>query len=178
MILCLDVGNTHIYGGVFIQGEISFRFRYDTKQIHTSDQIGIFLRSVLRENSIDPTKIAEIAISSVVPNIDYSLRAACIKYFSITPFVLQVGVKTGLKIKTVNPAEVGADLISEAIAAIHHYPNDNIIIVDFGTTTTYTAINTRQEFLGLPYYPGSRPRWRLSSEMPRPCLWWRSSSQI
>jgi type III pantothenate kinase len=154
MILCLDVGNTHIFGGVFDSSGIQFRFRYDTKQPHTSDQIGVFFRSVLRENNIDATHIKKIAIASVVPGIDYSLRSACIKYFDIEPFVLQAGVKTGLKIKTVNPTEVGADLIAEAIAGIHQYPQKNIIIVDFGTATTYIAVNDRQEFLGVTILPG------------------------
>lgn len=154
MILCLDVGNSHIFGGVFSGESITLRFRYDTKQPHTSDQIGVFFRSVLRENNIDAKLIKQIAIASVVPSIDYSLRSACIKYFDIEPFILQAGVKTGLKIKTANPTEVGADLIAEAIAAVHQYPKQNIIIVDFGTATTYAAVNDRQEFLGVTILPG------------------------
>lgn len=154
MILCLDVGNSHIFGGVFDGDQIQMRFRYDTKQPHTSDQIGVFFRNVLRENNIEAQQIKQIAIASVVPNIDYSLRSACIKYFDIEPFILQAGVKTGLKIKTANPAEVGADLIAEGIAGVHQYPNKNLIIVDFGTATTYLAINDRQEFLGVTILPG------------------------
>src|SRR5579871_4810272 len=132
MILCLDVGNTHIFGGVFDKDEIILRFRYDTKQPHTSDQIGVFFRSVLRENNIEASKIKQIAVASVVPSIDYSLRSACIKYFDAEPFVLQAGVKTGLKIKTEHPEKVGADLVAEAIAGVHRYPKKNLIIVDFG----------------------------------------------
>lgn len=154
MILCLDVGNSHIFGGVFADGQIKMRFRYDTKQPHTSDQIGVFFRNVLRENNVDPGKIKKIAIASVVPGIDYSLRSACIKYFDIEPFVLQAGVKTGLKIRTHNPAEVGPDLIAEAIAGVHQYPGKNLIIVDFGTATTYLAVNSKQEFLGVTILPG------------------------
>lgn len=154
MILCLDVGNTHIFGGVFKGEKIQFRFRYDTKQPHTSDQIGIFFRSVLRENNIDPAHIQHIAIASVVPSIDYSLHSACIKYFNIEPFVLRAGVKTGLKIKTAHPTEVGADLIAEAIAGVHQYPEKNIIIADFGTATTYLAVNHLKEFLGVSILPG------------------------
>ncbi len=154
MILCLDVGNTHIFGGVFAGNTIQMRFRYDTKQPHTSDQIGVFFRNVLKENNIDASRIQKIAFASVVPSIDYSLRSACIKYFNIEPFVLQAGVKTGIKIKTANPTEVGADLIAEAIAGVHHYPEKNLIIVDFGTATTYLAVNDRQEFLGVTILPG------------------------
>ncbi len=154
MILCLDVGNTHIFGGVYHGKQIVLRFRYDTKQPHTSDQIGIFFRNVLRENNIEFKNIKKIAIASVVPSIDYSLRAACIKYFDIEPFVLQAGVKTGIKIKTEHPEKVGADLVAEAIAGVHQYPKQNIIIVDFGTATTYLAVNDRQEFLGVTILPG------------------------
>lgn len=154
MILCLDVGNSHIFGGVFEDEHIQMRFRYDTKQSHTSDEMGVFFRTVLRENNIDVNLIKQIAIASVVPSIDYSLRSACIKYFNIEPFILQAGVKTGLKIKTVNPNEVGADLIAEAIAGVHQYPKKNLIIVDFGTATTYLAVNDRQEFLGVTILPG------------------------
>lgn len=154
MILCLDVGNTHIFGGVFQGDQIVLRFRYDTKQPHTSDQIGIFFRCVLRENNIDAGQIQQIAIASVVPGIDYSLRSACIKYFNIEPFVLQTGVKTGIKIKTEHPEKVGADLVAEAIAGVHQHPKKNLIIVDFGTATTYLAVNDRQEFLGVSILPG------------------------
>jgi len=154
MILCLDVGNTHIFGGVFDNQQIVFRFRYDTKQPHTSDQLGVFFRTVLRENNIDYKKIKQIAIASVVPSIDYSLRSACIKYFNVDPFILQAGVKTGLKIRTDHPEKVGADLIAEAVAGVHHYPKTNLIIVDFGTATTYLAVNDHQEFLGVVILPG------------------------
>lgn len=154
MILCLDVGNSHITGGVFQGDNIQTRFRYDTKQTHTSDQIGVFFRSVLRENNVQPESIKQIAIASVVPSFDYSLRSACIKYFNNEPFILQAGVKTGLKIKTANPSEVGADLIAAAIAATHQFPKQAAIIVDFGTATTYTAVNAQQEFLGVTILPG------------------------
>ena len=82
MILCLDIGNSQIFGGVFENENMRFSFRHDTMQMHTSDQIGIFLRSVLRENAIEPTAIKHIAICSVVPNLDYSIVAACRKYFA------------------------------------------------------------------------------------------------
>lgn len=154
MILCLDVGNTNFYGGVFDGDEIKFRFRYNTMQASTSDQLGLFLKSVLKENNI--TDINKISICSVVPSIDYSLRSACIKYFDVEPFILKAGVKTKLKIKTQNPKEVGADLISNAIAAVHRYPNQNVIVVDMGTATTLCSISKEQEYLGCVIMPGMR----------------------
>ncbi|KGP64149.1 pantothenate kinase [Legionella norrlandica] len=155
MILCIDVGNSHIYGGVFDGDEIKLRFRH-TSQVSTSDELGIFLKSVLRENNCSPETIRKIAICSVVPQLDYSLRSACVKYFSTDPFLLQAGVKTGLNIKYRNPIEVGADRIANAIAAIHSYPNQNIIVIDFGTATTFCAISKQRAYLGGAILPGVR----------------------
>ncbi|MEK6730936.1 MAG: type III pantothenate kinase [Pseudomonadota bacterium] len=155
-ILCLDVGNSNIFGGIFENDKIIFRFRYDTRNTTTSDELGLFLKSVLRENNITIQEIKKIAICSVVPQLDYSLIAACKKYFDIEPFGLQVGVKTGIKIKTAAPAEVGADLISGVIAATYRFPNKPIVVVDFGTVTTFAVMNAKKEFLGAVFLPGLR----------------------
>lgn len=155
MILCIDVGNSHIYGGVFEGEEIKLRFRH-TSDVSTSDELGIFLKSVLRENNCQPEKITKIGICSVVPQIDYSLRSACVKYFSIEPFLLQAGVKTGLNIKYRNPVEVGADRIANAIAATQSYPGQNIIVIDFGTATTFCVITAQKVYLGGAILPGVR----------------------
>ena len=148
MILTLDVGNTTIHGGVFDGDQLLMQFRRTSEVSASSDELGVFLRSVLRENSLDPTKITHIAICSVVPEAIHSLRNACLKYFDITPFLLQAGVKTGLKIKYRNPLDVGADRIANAIGATHLHPNENLIIVDFGTATTFCAVNKAKEYLG------------------------------
>ncbi len=155
MILCIDVGNSHIYGGVFEGDEIKLRFRH-TSQVSTSDELGIFLKSVLRENDCSPDKIRQIGICSVVPKLDYSLRSACVKYFSTEPFFLQAGVKTGLNVKYRNPVEVGADRIANAISAVHLYPNQNIIVIDFGTATTLCVITAQKGYLGGAILPGVR----------------------
>lgn len=155
MILCIDVGNSHIYGGVFDGEEIKLRFRH-TSKVSTSDELGIFLKSVLRENNCSPEAIKKIGICSVVPQLDYSLRSACMKYFSIEPFLLQAGVKTGLNIKYRNPLEVGADRIANAIAATHSYPNQNVIVIDFGTATTFCVIGAKKTYLGGAILPGVR----------------------
>lgn len=148
MILALDVGNSQILGGVFKGDASKLVFRRNSKQNNSSDETGIFLRSVLRENGIDPTQIKEIAVCSVVPEVVYSLKNACKKYFNITPFFLQAGVKTGLKIKYRNPLEVGADRIANSIAAAALYPNKNVIIVDMGTATTLDVVTADKEYLG------------------------------
>lgn len=148
MILCLDVGNSQIYGGVFHEGKILLRFRRNSKSGASSDETGIFLRSVLRENDIDPKDIKQIALCTVVPEAMHSLKNACAKYFKLNPFVLQPGVKTGLKLRYKNPLEVGADRVANAVAGTHLYPGENLLIIDFGTATTFCAVTADKEYLG------------------------------
>ena len=156
MILALDVGNSQIFGGVFNHRELTIRFRKESRLPTSSDELGLFLRSVLRENGGDPSHVEQIAICSVVPEIIYSLRSCCRKYFGIDPFILQAGTKTGLKIQYRNPLEVGPDRIANAIAATHLYPDRNVIIVDFGTATTFDAVSAARDFLGGIIVPGIR----------------------
>jgi len=156
MLLCLDIGNSHIFGGIFKKDTVCFSFRYPSSQVNTSDQIGVFLKGVFRENNLDASTVTDIAICSVVPHLDYSLRAACVKYFKKEPFVLQTGVRTGLRVMGKNPASIGADRIANSIGAAHLFPDKNIIVVDFGTATTFCAINARRDYLGGPILPGLR----------------------
>ncbi len=156
MFLCLDIGNTQIFGGVFNEEKIELQFRKSSKVATSSDEFGIYFKTVLRENRIDPAKITKIAMCSVVPDVVYSVRNGCIKYFGIDPFVLQAGVKTGLKIKYQNPLEVGSDRIANAIAATKLYPGKNIIVIDFGTATTFDVLSKEKEYLGGAIIPGIR----------------------
>lgn len=152
MILSLDVGNTQIYGGVFDglagQEKMLISFRRNSKQGSSSDEVGVFLRMVIRENGIDPKQIKQIVLCSVVPEVIYSLKGACQKYFNTTPFILQAGVKTGLRIKYRNPLEVGADRIANSIAATNLYPSQHLILVDLGTATTFCAVSKERDYLG------------------------------
>lgn len=156
MILCIDVGNTTIHGGVFSDSsdKLKFQFRKTSPTQMSSDELGLFFKHVLRENNISPEEIKKISFCSVVPQIVYSLRNACKKYFGVQPFSLQAGVKTGLKIKYRNPLEVGADRISNALGALNLFPSKNFIIVDFGTATTVCVINSEKEYLGGTILPG------------------------
>lgn len=156
MILCLDVGNTLIHGGIFIRGDLQLHFRMHTKSHLTSDELGISLKNILRENNIDPSGVQEIAFCTVVPTLTHSLKNCCRKYFGITPFILQAGVKTGLKIKYRNPSEVGSDRIANAIAATHLYPKTNLIIADLGTAITLCAISKHKDYLGGVIMPGMK----------------------
>lgn len=156
MILVLDVGNSQIYCGVFQQGELISQFRYASTGQSTSDEIGVFLRSALRENGIDPEAIKIVAISSVVPELNYTLRSCCQKYFSLEPMILRPGLKTGLKIAYKDPKEVGSDRIADAMGAIKLFPERNLVVVDFGTATTVCAITKDRVFLGGNIMPGIR----------------------
>ena len=156
MILTLDIGNSQIFGGVFEGEKLRVQFRKTSKGGASSDEMGIFLRSVLRENEVDPRMVKKIAVCSVVPDIVHSIRNCCKKYFQINPFILQSGVKTGLKIKYRNPVEVGADRIANAIGALNLYPGKNLIICDFGTATTYCAISAEKDYYGGLIVPGLR----------------------
>jgi len=156
MILALDVGNSQIYCGLFENDHLRIQFRRTSTTRSSSDELGIFLRAALRENGISPDAIKEIACCSVVPDLNYSLRACCQKYFRIEPMIMRPGIRTGLKIRYKDPKEVGADRIADAMGAVKLFPGKNLIVVDFGTATTVCAINKKREFLGGNILPGLR----------------------
>lgn len=157
MLLCLDVGNTHIVGGLFEGKQLKLRFRYATAQIGTADQFGLFLRGVLDTHGLTPAQIEAVALSSVVPACNYTIRHAITQYLQKAEFfVLQAGVKTGINIKYKNPSEVGADLIAGAIGAVDAFGGKNIVIVDLGTATTLVAVSKKNDFLGGVIMPGMR----------------------
>ena len=167
MILTLDVGNSQIFGGVFDSGELTLRFRRTARPSLSSDELGLFLRGVLRENGSDPPRIEQIAVCSVVPDLLYSLRSCCRKYFGVDPFILQAGAKTRLKIRYRNPLEVGPDRIANAIGAMHLYPGRNLIIIDFGTATTFDVVRASRDYLGGIIVAGHGLPWRRSRRTPR-----------
>jgi type III pantothenate kinase len=154
MLLCLDVGNTQIFAGVFGRGSLKTTFRRTSAIRASSDEYGTFFRAVLREGNIDPDGIQMAAVCSVVPDVVHSLRNCFRKYFRFEPFVLGPGAKTGLKIRYRNPLEVGADKIANAIGAVERYPGRNLLIVDFGTATTLCAVTKDREYLGGVITPG------------------------
>lgn len=155
-LLCLDVGNTHILGGVFAEDRLIARFRYATPLIGTADQLGIFLINILQVNKIVPNEITAAAVASVVPSYDYTIRHTISSYLESPLFVLQSGVKTGLNIKYKNPNEVGADRIANAMGAVNAFPNQHMIIIDMGTATTLCAVSKQKDYLGGIILPGMR----------------------
>lgn len=156
MILCLDVGNSHIFGGLFEGEQLRLTFRKTSGGRSSSDEFGLFFRSVLRENGFDPAAVGNVALCSVVPELIYSLSASVQKYFGAQPFILKAGVKTGLKIRYRNPLEVGSDRIANAIAATGMYPGEDLMIIDLGTATTVDAVTAGRDYLGGVIFPGLR----------------------
>lgn len=154
MLLCVDVGNTQIFAGVYDGEELKVTFRRTSNIRSSSDEFGLFFRSMLRENGIDPAQVEMAAVCAVVPDIVHSLRNCFRKYFQLEPFVLGPGVKTGLKIRYRNPLEVGADKIANSIGALLRFPGRNLLIVDFGTATTLCAVSKEKEYLGGIITPG------------------------
>lgn len=139
MILVVDVGNTNITFGVYEDKNLLTTFRMMTKQPRTSDEYGISLRELLRMNKIEREKIEGIIIASVVPNVMHALEGALVRYIGKKPLIVGPGVKTGIKITSDNPREIGPDRIVDAVAGYELYGGP-ILVLDFGTATTYDLI--------------------------------------
>lgn len=154
MLLVVDVGNTHITLGVFEGKEIKATFRATAKQPRTSDEYGIQLCDLLEHRDFDIKQITDVIISSVVPDVMHSLTSAIIKYFHVRPLV-PTTLDMGLKINTEHPKEIGPDRIVDAVAAYEKYGGP-VIVVDFGTATTYDIVTEDGVFEGGVISPGIR----------------------
>lgn len=146
--LCFDIGNTDIHGAVFSGQEMLFEFRKSNSTRPTVDEFGVFLIQLLQTHGVASSAITEVAAASVVPDSISAVAGACEKYLERSVLVLEAGVKTGLKIRVQEPKDVGADRIGNAMAAVERYPNENLIVIDTGTATTFCAISARGEYLG------------------------------
>lgn len=153
MIFVLDVGNTNTVLGVYDGDELKYHWRMETSRNKTEDEYGMVIKSLLDHVGLSFHHIKGIIISSVVPPIMFSLERMCDKYFNLKPMIVGPGIKTGLNIKYDNPKEVGADRIVNAVAGIHYYGSP-LIIVDFGTATTYCYINEHKQYMGGAIAPG------------------------
>lgn len=170
MIFVLDVGNTNITLGVYEGKKLINYWRINTDRGKSSDEFGMFILDLFRYENIKITDIKAIVIASVVPPIMYSLEHALRKYFKIEPIIVGPGVKTGINIKYDNPKEVGSDRIVNAVAACNLYGSP-VIIVDFGTATTFCAISSKNEYLGGVICPGIRisaeALYQKTAKLPR-----------
>lgn len=153
MIICLDVGNTNIKYALFDGEELKISFRVATEHKKTSDEYGGQLLSILATNGIDVAGIDGGIISSVVPSLDYTMERMCRTYLKINPLLLGGKLKTGMNLRVDNAREVGADRVVNNVAAVKKY-GAPVIVIDFGTATTFNAINARGEFIGGVIAPG------------------------
>lgn len=153
MILVLDVGNTNIVFGIYEGKELLKSWRIATDRNKTADEYGILIKQCFDFENMSHNKIDEVVIASVVPNVMNSLEEMSNIYFGLKPLVVGPGVKTGLNIRYDNPKEVGADRIVNAIGAYEKYGGP-LIIVDFGTATTFCAVAENGDYLGGAIAPG------------------------
>ncbi len=153
MIICLDVGNTNIKFAVFDGETLRLSFRVATEPKKTSDEYGGQLVSILQNNGVSTADIKGGIISSVVPQLDYTLERMCFIYLKIKPLMLAPGLKTGLNLKVNNAKEVGADRVVNNVAAVKKYGYP-LIVIDFGTATTFNVINEKGDFIGGAIAPG------------------------
>lgn len=153
MIFVLDVGNTNTVLGVYDGQDLKYHWRIETSRHKTEDEYGMIIKALFTHENLKASDIDGIIISSVVPPIMFALERMCQKYFNLKPLVVGPGIKTGLNIKYDNPREVGADRIVNAVAGIHLYGSP-LIIVDFGTATTYCYINEDKQYMGGAIAPG------------------------
>lgn len=169
MLLAVDIGNTNITLAVFKKDRMLGNFRMTTKIPRTSDEYGLFLTDLLNTKGITVEEVKSVIIASVVPNIMHSFTNSILKYFKIKPMVVGAGTKTGIRIATSNPREIGADRIVDLVAAYEIYGGP-VIVIDFGTATTYDLVTEEGNFIAGVTSPGIRicanALWQETAKLP------------
>ncbi len=169
MLLAIDVGNTNITLGVFDGEKIVGTFRLNTGIARTSDEYGIVIGDIMELNKIPRDSIKNVIIASVVPAVMHSLTSAVVKYFHTKPIIVEAGIKTGIRVVTENPKQIGADRIVDAAAAYHIYGGP-VLVLDFGTATTYDLVDADGAFVSGVTAPGIRisakALWEDAAKLP------------
>ncbi len=153
MLLAIDLGNTNIKYGVFDGEKLVASFRVSSRISRTADEYGSVLVGLLSDRGIKKGDIDGIIFSSVIPALNYTICHMCEYFFGISPLIVGPGIKTGLNIKADNPREVGADIIVNSVSAYNKYGGP-IVVIDFGTATTFDIINENGELMGVVIAPG------------------------
>lgn len=170
MLLVVDVGNTNIVLGIYDDKKLIADWRLSTAVPRTSDEYGIVVVNLFEKADIDYKMVEAVIVSSVVPTIMYSLEHMIFKYFNVEPLIVGPGIKNGINIKYDNPKEVGADRIVNAVAA-HEIYKRALIIIDFGTATTFCALGIRGDYYGGVISPGikisSEALYERAAKLPR-----------
>jgi type III pantothenate kinase len=169
MILVIDVGNTNITCGIFDGEKLVSSFRMTTGTTRTSDEDVIEFLSLMNINGVEKSAIDGVMIASVVPKVMHALVNAIVKYLGKKPYIVGPGIKTGIKIATDNPREVGPDLIVDAVAGYELYGGP-VMVIDFGTATTYIMVNDKGELFTGIFSPGIRisakALWQDAAKLP------------
>lgn len=147
MILAIDVGNTNIVVALYDKDKLRRSWRMATDKNKASDEYGMLLTQFLRFEEVGTDEISDVMIASVVPTVMHSLKNAVKRYIGCEPMIVGPGIKTGMNIRLENPRELGADRIVNAVAAINKY-SPPLVIVDFGTATTFCAVDRKGDYLG------------------------------
>lgn len=170
MLLVFDIGNTNIVLGAYEDEELLQHWRISTDRQKTGDEYGILINNLFAYGGLSIKDISSVIISSVVPPLVVPLVKMCQRYFKVEPLVVGPGIKTGIFIKYENPREVGADRIVNAVSAHHKYSGP-LIIVDFGTATTFCAIGENGDYLGGAIAPGigisTEALFQRAAKLPR-----------
>ena len=170
MLLVIDAGNTNTSLGVYRGTELVAHWRLTTNRARTVDEYGVHARNLFALADLDFTAIDAIAIASVVPPLNYTLKTMAETYFHLTPLFVDHTVDSGVKILYEPASDVGADRIVDAVAAVHKY-GAPCIVVDFGTATTFNAINKNSEYVGGVITPGimisSDALFERTAKLPR-----------
>lgn len=153
MILTLDIGNTNIKTALFEGMEMVQYWRVSTNRNMSSDEYGILMMNLFAHQGIRPEQVQGIMMSSVVPQINFTIEHMCRSYFNMEPMIVGPGIRTGINIKYENPRELGSDRIANAVAAYELYGGP-CITIDFGTATNFGVISEKGEFLGGAICPG------------------------
>jgi type III pantothenate kinase len=170
MLLAIDVGNTNTVLGVYDGKTLKAHWRIETTSRRTSDEAGILVLQLFAHAGLDPKQVDAVVVSSVVPTMQFNLEKMSERYFHAKPVFIGPGVKTGMPILYDNPREVGADRVVNAVAAYERHQGA-LIIVDFGTATTFDAVTAKGEYLGGAICPGITiamdALFRNASKLPR-----------
>ncbi len=157
MILCIDVGNTNIKYAVFDGDILKASFRVSSRHSRTADEYGATLLNLLSSKEIKTSDIKGVIMSSVIPSLNYTISHMCEYFFGVTPLSVGAGIKTGLNVKADNPKEVGADIIANCVGAFKKYADGKpMIVIDFGTATTFDVLTAQGELIGVVIAPGMK----------------------
>ncbi|MGH7358830.1 MAG: type III pantothenate kinase [Candidatus Rokuibacteriota bacterium] len=153
MLLAVDVGNTNVKLGVYDDRRLVASWRLTTRREQTADEYGVFSHAMLRSHGLEPPDITDVAVSSTVPAVQRTMEEVAARYFGVSPFVVDPGVNVALPMRVDYPREVGPDRVVKVIAAIELY-GPPLVIIDFGTATTFECVSSGGEFVGGAIAPG------------------------